>query len=136
MYATTYHRHRQHQHPTDLCLQQLPFNTPSFFRTLPLLLPLFSPPVRQTDTRAQASHATSWERPVKEGASGQPTNANPHPCGAGGKGKDGGGGAAAGKSEGGGGGAPPPLPSGWKEVKDPKTGGVYYWNQVRTAHGT
>lgn len=24
-----------------------------------------------------------------------------------------------------------PLPSGWTEVKDPKTGGSYFWNQVR-----
>lgn len=24
-----------------------------------------------------------------------------------------------------------PLPPGWTEVKDPKTGGSYFWNQVR-----
>lgn len=97
--------------------------------------PYLSPPLscmrRPDTTRSQASNATSWERPVKDGVSGQLANATGTPLGAGGKGKDGGGGAATGKSEGGGGGAPPPLPVGWKEVKDPKTGGVYYWNQVR-----
>lgn len=26
---------------------------------------------------------------------------------------------------------PGPLPAGWTEVKDPTSGGVYFWNQVR-----
>eukprot|EP00903_Cladosiphon_okamuranus_P018223 g16762.t1 len=81
----------------------------------------------------KSSNATSWERPVKEAASTQPTNANPNPLGARGTGKEGGGGAATGKHEGGEGRKPPPLPAGWKELKDPKTGGVYYWNQSEGA---
>lgn len=105
----------------------------SFF-TPPLPLPLFSHLVRYADASAQASNATSWERPVKEGASvsGQLAGANPNSTGTGGKGKDGGGSSATtGKPEGGG----PPLPAGWTEVKDPKTGEVYYWNQVRRRTG-
>lgn len=113
--------------PTRMCL--LRFLHLSFC-TLPL--PLSSPLLSYTKPmRAQASNATSWERPVKEDSSGQPTKASPSPLGAGGKSKHGGGGTTRGKAEGGGGAAPPPLPAGWTELKDPETGGVYFWNQVR-----
>lgn len=83
--------------------------------------------------RFQSANTTSWKRP----------EASPEELSklqAAGKGRGGGQGvkkeegegddAQKGKADAG---KPSPLPAGWTEIKDPKSGGVYFWNQVRGA---
>lgn len=76
----------------------------------------------------QSANTTSWKRPEASpeelanlqaaGKAGEP-QANR---------KEDGGDAQTGKADGG---QPSPLPAGWVEIKDPTSGGVYFWNQVR-----
>lgn len=79
----------------------------------------------------QSSNTTSWERPVvkiKDNANGNPPSPDgvkdASPAVASSRPGQSASDSAVGKQE------PLPLPSGWQEVKDPTTGGVYYWNQV------
>ncbi|CAM9473589.1 unnamed protein product [Ectocarpus sp. 6 AP-2014] len=97
----------------------------------------------------KSSNATSWVRPVvppheapepERGGAGK--GGGPGPAGSGpgesssrsdGGVRNGGGSAASSTGEGGGDSTPPPLPAGWKEIKDPKSGGVYFWNKAKGA---
>lgn len=86
-------------------------------------MPVFLP-YPLAEQHLQSSNATSWKRPViaaediaRKSSSTTETNASA----SGGTGDCGGNVQAE---------VTGPLPSGWTEVKDPKTGGVYFWNQV------
>ncbi|CAM9479530.1 unnamed protein product [Ectocarpus sp. 12 AP-2014] len=101
----------------------------------------------------KSSNATSWVRPVvppheapepergggKGGGSGpagsRPAGSRPGESASSSDGgvRNGGGSAASSTGEGGGQSSPPPLPAGWKKVKDPKSGGVYFWNKAKGA---
>ena len=98
--------------------------------SLARLLPVFFQhyPANPFVNRFQSANTTSWKRPEasleelsKLQAAGQAGEGQ-------GVKKEAGGDALKGKADGG---KPSPLPAGWTEVKDPKSGKVYFWNQVR-----
>ena len=80
--------------------------------------------------RFQSANKTSWKRP--EASPEELAKLQAAGKGGGGQGvkKEEVHNAQKGKADGG---KPSPLPPGWAEVKDPKSGGVYFWNQVRNA---
>ncbi|CAM9288250.1 unnamed protein product [Laminaria digitata] len=78
----------------------------------------------------KSENKTSWKRPEASPEELSKLQTSGKAGGGHGVKKERGGDAQKGKTDGG---KPSPLPAGWTEVKDPKSGGVYFWNKAKGA---